>query len=84
MNCWILVLLLLCCQGNGRDNGCSGRQNSSDCSCRRRENERERERERQNEECPCRNEARQDNRGDQRAFIPYPGTTCGCEGSNSN
>lgn len=82
MNCWILVLLLLCCQGNGQDNGCSGRQNSSDCSCRRRENERERER--QNEECPCRNEARQDNRGDQRTFIPYPGTTCGCEGSNSN
>lgn len=82
MNCWILVLLLLCCQGNGQDNGCSGRQSSSDCSCRRRENERERER--QNEECPCRNEARQDNRGDQRTFIPYPGTTCGCEGSNSN
>lgn len=82
MNCWILVLLLLCCQGNSQDNGCSGRQSSSDCSCRRRENERERER--QNEECPCRNEARQDNRGDQRTFIPYPGTTCGCEGSNSN
>lgn len=91
MNCLILVLLLLSCQGggcgdcglgrrnmNGRDGGCPGRRDSD----RERENggrdcDRDRDR---TPDCGCRNESRVESR----SFIPYPGSSCGCDEPRNN
>ena len=92
MNCLILVLLLLCCQGgctNGRSGCCNMDERDDGCPdkapCRRdsdrgrdcdRDRGRDRDRDRdRNPDCGCRNESRMDSR----SFIPYPGSTCGCE-----
>lgn len=89
MNCLILVLLLLCCQGGcgnsgfgcstNRDDGCPDRNPCRRDSDRGRDGDRDRDRERASD-CGCRNESRVE----PRPFIPYPGSTCGCEESRNN
>ena len=85
MNCLLLVLLLLCNQNNsGCNNDCGCGNSNSGCGnngvgCNRNSggcSNRERERE---ENCRC-----SDSRIEPRTFIPYPGSTCGCEEPRNN
>ena len=69
MNCWILVLLLLCCGNNGSCLGgrcdCDNGRKDGDCGCNRRNDDCGRNNRRDND-CGCdrRNDNRNNNRRD--------------------
>ncbi len=81
MNCLLLVLLLLCNQNNGCDNDCGCGNRNRGCGnsgtggiCNSVGSGRDRD-----DSCGC-----SDSRVEPRTFIPYPGSTCGCEEPRSN
>lgn len=91
MNCWIIPLLLLCFNRNGRsgcaDTGCGCEPIAPPkppCRPRERECDRDRDRDRDcgrdrdndRDGCPCNNESRFEPRFDAR---PFSNSGCGCD-----
>lgn len=79
MGCWIIFLLLFCCNNQKTWNDCG---NSCNCSCNRRD-ERNRSTERREENCEDRREERREERRDSGPVWTRTnytnGDTCGCE-----